>query len=39
LGIIVRHFKQPRIKSFLRITVGTESQNQELLSAVGDFLK
>ena len=39
LGIIVRHFKQPRIKTFLRITVGTESQNQELLSAVGDFLK
>ena len=39
LGIIVRHFKQPRIKSFLRITVGTESQNQELISAVGDFLK
>jgi histidinol-phosphate aminotransferase len=39
LGIIVRHFKQPRIKSFLRITVGTESQNQELLSAVRGFLK
>ena len=39
LGIIVRHFKQPRIESFLRITVGTESQNQELISAVRGFLK
>jgi len=33
-GIIVRHFKQPRIDQFLRITVGTPEQNQALLDAL-----
>ena len=33
-GVIVRHFKLPRINQFLRITVGTEEQNQALLDAL-----
>ncbi len=33
-GIIVRHFKQPRIDRFLRITVGTEPQCTTLLEAL-----
>ncbi|MCQ4005054.1 aminotransferase class I/II-fold pyridoxal phosphate-dependent enzyme, partial [Klebsiella pneumoniae] len=32
-GVIVRHFKQPRIEQFLRITIGTPEQNQALLAA------
>jgi len=34
-GVIVRHFKQPRIEQFLRITIGTPEQNQALLEALG----
>ncbi len=34
-GVIVRHFKQPRIEQFLRITIGTPEQNQALLAALG----
>lgn len=37
-GIIVRHFKQPRIEQFLRITIGTDEQNQELLTALAKRL-
>ncbi len=33
-GIIVRHFKQPRIDQFLRITIGAPEQNQALLEAL-----
>ncbi len=33
-GVIVRHFRQPRIEQFLRITVGTPGQNQALLDAL-----
>jgi len=33
-GIIVRHFKLPRIDQFLRITIGTPEQNQALLDAL-----
>ncbi len=33
-GVIVRHFKQTRIAQFLRITVGTEAQNQALIEAL-----
>jgi histidinol-phosphate aminotransferase len=33
-GLIVRHFKQQRIDQFLRITVGTEQQNQSLIDAL-----
>lgn len=33
-GVIVRHFKHPRIDQFLRITIGTPEQNQALLEAL-----
>ncbi len=33
-GVIVRHFKQPRIDQFLRITIGSPEQNQALLDAL-----
>lgn len=33
-SVIVRHFKQPRIAQFLRITIGTPEQNQALLDAL-----
>ena len=33
-AIIVRHFKLPRIEQFLRITIGTESENQALVEAL-----
>ena len=34
-GIIVRYFNKPRINQFLRITIGTDEQNQALV----DFLR
>ncbi len=34
-GVIVSHFRQPRIEQFLRITIGTPEQNQALLAALG----
>ena len=37
-GIIVRHFKQDRIDQFLRITVGSEPQNQLLIQALDEIL-
>ena len=37
-GIIVRYFNKPRIDNFLRITIGTEEQNQMLLEALGEIL-
>lgn len=33
-AIIVRHFKLPRIEQFLRITIGTEAENQALVEAL-----
>lgn len=33
-GVIVRHFSQPRISQFLRITIGTPEQNKALLAAL-----
>ena len=33
-GIIVRHFNQPRIQEYLRITVGTEAQHERLIKAL-----
>lgn len=37
-GIIVRHFKLPRIDQFLRITVGTEEQCRELVDSLQKIL-
>lgn len=33
-GIIVRHFNKPRIDQFLRISIGTAGENQQLLSVL-----
>lgn len=33
-GIIVRHFKKPRISDFLRITIGTVEQNNALIAGL-----
>jgi len=32
--VLVRHFDRPRVSEYLRITVGSEPQNQELLGAM-----
>jgi len=37
-GIIVRHFRQPRIDQFLRITVGTDAQCQTLIDALREMV-
>jgi histidinol-phosphate aminotransferase len=37
-GILVRHFKQPRIEEFVRISIGTREQNAALLAALGEIL-
>ncbi len=37
-SIIVRHFRQPRIEQFLRITVGTDAQCGLLLAALREIL-
>lgn len=37
-GIIVRHFKQNRIEQFLRITIGTHSENQQLLAVLDTLI-
>jgi len=36
--IIVRHFKQPRIENYLRITVGTQAECEQLISVLKDIL-
>lgn len=33
-SVIVRHFKQPRIEQYLRITIGSAVQNEALISAL-----
>ncbi len=33
-GIIVRYFNKPRISDYLRITIGTQEQNQRLITAL-----
>jgi len=37
-GVIVRHFTQPRIAQFLRITVGANEQNKALVDALTELL-
>jgi histidinol-phosphate aminotransferase len=37
-GVIVRHFSKPRIDQYLRITVGTEEQNQSLIEALKNLV-
>jgi histidinol-phosphate aminotransferase len=37
-SIIVRHFRQPRIEQFLRITIGTDAQCNSLLAALREIL-
>lgn len=38
-SVIVRHFRQPRIAQFLRITVGNPEQNTALLAALSEILR
>ena len=38
-GVIVRHFKQDRIEQYLRITIGTEQENQRLLAVLPDLIQ
>jgi histidinol-phosphate aminotransferase len=37
-GIILRHFKTPRIKNYLRITIGTNEQMNILIEALRDIV-
>jgi histidinol-phosphate aminotransferase len=37
-NIIIRHFKSPRIDQFLRISVGTPQQNQQLVDALDEII-
>lgn len=38
-ALLVRHFNQPRISSFLRITLGTEEQNTLLIQLLTKLIK
>lgn len=38
-SIIVRHFRQPRIDAFLRITIGTDAQCQALVAALRELTR
>lgn len=37
-GVIVRHFKQARIEQYLRISIGSEEQNQALIDSLKKHL-
>ncbi len=37
-GVLVRHFKQPRIEQYLRISVGTPQQCEQLVAALAAIL-
>jgi histidinol-phosphate aminotransferase len=36
-GILVRHFTNPGIEDYVRISIGTEEEMDALLSQLGDF--
>ena len=38
-GILVRHFTQPRIENYVRITVGTQEQMEKACAALFDILQ
>lgn len=38
-GVLIRHFKTERIKDFIRITIGSESEMKTFISAVKSILK
>jgi len=38
-GVLVRHFPQPRIDPFVRVTVGTDEEMDCFLSALADVLR
>ena len=38
-GILVRHFSDPAISDYVRITIGTPEQMDALLAAIGEILK
>ena len=38
-GILVRHFNKQRLDNFLRITVGTTEQNDQLVAALATILR
>lgn len=37
-NILVRHFKQPRLESQLRITIGTDEQMKTVIDALGEII-
>ena len=37
-NIIIRHFNKPRLSEFLRITLGTPTQNQQLIDALAEII-
>lgn len=38
-GVLVRHFDKPRIRDFVRITIGTREQMETLLGSIESILK
>jgi len=38
-GVLVRHFKQERIKDYVRVTIGDDAQMKAFLSATDDMMK
>ena len=38
-ALLVRHFNKPRISEFLRITIGTEEENQQLIQQLQAILR
>lgn len=38
-AILVRHFRQPRIEQFLRISIGTDAECAQLVTALADITR